>query len=158
MDDQITEEFLAIFPGGPQAVAKLSDRKILELINQRGNVAKIKRCMSGSTVLVALVDPRHENLWVASLGDCLAGEFRKIVSLPLALATLSLRSLIRVFVDDRPYSSRRINIPRHHGNGFKRISQWKESTRKVTHATRASGRARCYLQRPRTRLFGRYPR
>lgn len=38
------------------------------------NTARLLRCMRGSTVLVSLVDSSGRNLWVASLGDCQAGQ------------------------------------------------------------------------------------
>lgn len=34
---------------------------------------KARLCMYGTTALVALVDPDHQNLWVANVGDCQAG-------------------------------------------------------------------------------------
>ncbi|KAF9234505.1 phosphatase 2C-like domain-containing protein [Melanogaster broomeanus] len=34
------------------------------------NFKKARLCMYGTTALVALVDPDHENLWLANLGDC----------------------------------------------------------------------------------------
>ncbi|KAH9009116.1 protein serine/threonine phosphatase 2C [Lactarius deliciosus] len=50
---------------------------IQEVVNDfgdgRGNGAnyqKARLCLYGTTALVALVDPAHENLWVANLGDC----------------------------------------------------------------------------------------
>jgi pyruvate dehydrogenase phosphatase len=52
--------------------------EIKRLVNDddRGgvNAGVVERCKQGSTVLVALVDPGKENVWVASLGDCVAGE------------------------------------------------------------------------------------
>ncbi|KAF6763215.1 hypothetical protein DFP72DRAFT_841339 [Ephemerocybe angulata] len=38
----------------------------------RGLFDAVLRCMRGTTVLIALVDPEGANLWVASLGDCTA--------------------------------------------------------------------------------------
>ncbi|KAH8995823.1 phosphatase 2C-like domain-containing protein [Lactarius hatsudake] len=35
-----------------------------------GRDRKARLCLYGTTALVALVDPAHENLWVANLGDC----------------------------------------------------------------------------------------
>ncbi|KAH7922377.1 protein serine threonine phosphatase 2C [Leucogyrophana mollusca] len=75
-DDALTNDLLDLFPGGPDAVAKLSDDEIRAVINDHAtggkNNAKVLRCMRGSTALVSLVDPQAQNLWVASLGDCQA--------------------------------------------------------------------------------------
>ena len=38
-------------------------------------------CMYGTTALVALVDPDHQNLWVANVGDCQAGRSPSFLSL-----------------------------------------------------------------------------
>ncbi|KAH7922376.1 protein serine threonine phosphatase 2C [Leucogyrophana mollusca] len=75
-DEGITNDLLGLFPGGPDAIAKLSDDEIRAVINDQAtggkNNAKVLRCMRGSTALVSLVDPQGQNLWVASLGDCQA--------------------------------------------------------------------------------------
>ncbi|KAF7323311.1 Hexose transport-related protein [Mycena chlorophos] len=46
----------------------------MERILEKGgdNYRKARLCMYGTTALVALTDPDHENLWVANLGDCQA--------------------------------------------------------------------------------------
>jgi pyruvate dehydrogenase phosphatase len=73
VDDQISSEFLHLFPSGPDAIANLSDDEIAAIINDGGtSSAKVLRCMRGSTVLVALISPGLD-VWVASLGDCQAG-------------------------------------------------------------------------------------
>jgi pyruvate dehydrogenase phosphatase len=75
VDDSITRDIMGLFPGGPDAIAKLSDEQIDAIVNNfesgfgRGNNAKVLVGMRGSTALVSLVDPEQENLWVASLGD-----------------------------------------------------------------------------------------
>ncbi|KAJ7675055.1 protein serine/threonine phosphatase 2C [Mycena rosella] len=72
VDDGIAHDLLELFPGGPDAVASLSDDDIAAIVNDGGqNSAKILRCMRGSTVLVALISPALD-VWVASLGDCQA--------------------------------------------------------------------------------------
>jgi len=70
IDERIGQEMLDLFPGGPDALANMSDDEIAAIINDGGvNSAKVLRCMRGSTVLVALIGPAHD-VWVASLGDC----------------------------------------------------------------------------------------
>jgi pyruvate dehydrogenase phosphatase len=72
-DEDIGRALLALFPD-PEALAKLSDEEIREIINDGGsNSTTILRCMRGSTVLISLVNPSRTSLWTASLGDCAAG-------------------------------------------------------------------------------------
>lgn len=79
VDDSITRDIMDLFPGGPEAIAKLSDEQIDAIVNDfesgRRNNAKVLVGMRGSTALVSLVDPEQKNLWVASLGDSQAGDF-----------------------------------------------------------------------------------
>ncbi|KAH8119554.1 protein serine threonine phosphatase 2C [Phellopilus nigrolimitatus] len=76
LDQSLTASLLSIFPGGEQAIKNMTDDEIKGVINDqdRGgkNAAIVARCMRGTTALVALIDPQGENLWVASLGDCVA--------------------------------------------------------------------------------------
>ena len=76
-DDSLTKELYGIFPGGRDELSKLSDDEIKAVIHDSAaggpNHAKVARCMQGSTVLVSLIDPNRDNIWVASLGDCQAG-------------------------------------------------------------------------------------
>jgi len=76
VDEAITRDIMDLFPGGPEAVAKLSDEEINAIVNdfESGgrNNARVLLGMRGSTALVSLIDPKQENLWVASLGDCQA--------------------------------------------------------------------------------------
>lgn len=78
-DAALTTDFLALFPGGEEALNRMSDDEIKSIINDqdRGgrNAAIVTRCMRGTTALVTLVDPGKENAWVASLGDCVAGQY-----------------------------------------------------------------------------------
>ena len=72
-DEDIGRALLTLFPD-PEALAKLSDKEIREIINDGGsNATTILRCMLGSTVLISLVNPARTSLWTASLGDCAAG-------------------------------------------------------------------------------------
>lgn len=85
-DDALTKDLFDIFPGGVDEISRLSDEEIDKIVNDSeqggSNWAKVLRCMHGSTVLISLIDPSKENIWVASLGDCQAGRHFK-----LALAT-----------------------------------------------------------------------
>ena len=76
-DEAIAGDVLDLFPGGLESLSSRTDEEIAAVINDfEGsgvNYKKAKLCMYGTTALVALVDPSHENLWVASLGDCEAG-------------------------------------------------------------------------------------
>lgn len=77
VDDAITRDIMNLFPGGVEAITKMSGEEIDAIVNDFSsggvNNAKILRGLRGSTVLVSLVDPERENIWVASLGDCQAG-------------------------------------------------------------------------------------
>ena len=76
-DDSLTKDLYNIFPGGLEELSKLSDNEVKAVIHDSAangpNHTKVARCMQGSTVLVSLIDPNHDNIWVASLGDCQAG-------------------------------------------------------------------------------------
>lgn len=86
-DQSLTDALLALFPD-VGAIERLTDEEIQERIRDTGTggdgraeaAAAVARCMRGTTALVALTDPRRANLWVASLGDCVAGEFRMFLS------------------------------------------------------------------------------
>ncbi|KAJ7118955.1 phosphatase 2C-like domain-containing protein [Mycena epipterygia] len=74
-DDAIAGDILKLF-GGSDRLAGYSDQQIRDIINDQekggDNYKKARLCMYGTTALVALTDPEHENLWVANLGDCQA--------------------------------------------------------------------------------------
>jgi pyruvate dehydrogenase phosphatase len=76
-DKAIADDVMDLFPGGLESLAALSDENIQHIINDfhhgGANYQKARLCMYGTTALVALVDPDHENLWLANLGDCQAG-------------------------------------------------------------------------------------
>ncbi|KAK2467775.1 hypothetical protein APHAL10511_000070 [Amanita phalloides] len=68
-DNLIATDLLNLFPN-PLSLNRFSDNELRFIINDRGrNSAAIYRCMSGSTVLLSLLDPARKHLWVASLGD-----------------------------------------------------------------------------------------
>jgi pyruvate dehydrogenase phosphatase len=75
-DKAIADDVMDLFPGGLESLAALSDENIQHIINDfhhgGANYQKARLCMYGTTALVALVDPDHENLWLANLGDCQA--------------------------------------------------------------------------------------
>ncbi|EJD00916.1 protein serine/threonine phosphatase 2C [Fomitiporia mediterranea MF3/22] len=77
-DRDIANDVLKLFPGGVASLDRLSDDYIRSVINDYGNgltnYKKVQLNMYGTTALLALVDPRQENLWIANLGDCQAGE------------------------------------------------------------------------------------
>ena len=76
-DDSLTKDLYNIFPGGLEELGKLSDNEVKAVIHDSAvngpNHIKVARCMQGSTVLISLIDPNRDNIWVASLGDCQAG-------------------------------------------------------------------------------------
>lgn len=81
-DNAIAGDVLELFPGGIESLPGLTDEEIQAVVNDfvvpgdggsNGagvNYKKARLCLYGTTALVALVDPAHENLWVANLGDC----------------------------------------------------------------------------------------
>ncbi|KAI0042916.1 protein serine/threonine phosphatase 2C [Auriscalpium vulgare] len=72
-DRSMTTNFLDLFPGGPAAVQRMSDRQIRGVFEDRvaggRNAALAVRCLQGSTALLTLTDPMRSHLWVANLGD-----------------------------------------------------------------------------------------
>lgn len=77
-DRDIVRDVAQLFPDGLGAsLDKLSDSEIRAIINDYDNglknYKKVQLCLYGTTALVALVDPKRENVWVANLGDCQAG-------------------------------------------------------------------------------------
>jgi pyruvate dehydrogenase phosphatase len=77
-DDYIKTQFLELFPGGVRQVSKMSGSEIREYINDhnKGGVryAKAIRCMRGTTAVIAILSPKRKHLWVANIGDSMAGE------------------------------------------------------------------------------------
>ncbi|KAL1735437.1 phosphatase 2C-like domain-containing protein [Schizophyllum commune] len=75
IDDAIGNEARALFPPDLDSLTDAQIRAIADDHKDGGSGAnheKLLRAKSGSTALVALVDPAGERLWVASLGDCTA--------------------------------------------------------------------------------------
>lgn len=75
-DNSLTKDLYDLFPGGIEELNKISDDEVKAVIRDSAtgglNHLKVARCMQGSTVLVSLIDPHRDNIWVASLGDCQA--------------------------------------------------------------------------------------
>ncbi|KAF8471622.1 protein serine/threonine phosphatase 2C [Russula ochroleuca] len=81
-DNAIAGDVLELFPGGIDLLPTRTDEEIQAVVNDfaslsgssngtaGANYKKARLCLYGTTALVALVDPTHENLWVANLGDC----------------------------------------------------------------------------------------
>lgn len=76
-DNAIAGDVLELFPGGIDSLPARTDEEIRAVLNDFAgtgeNYQRSRLCLYGTTALVALVDPAHENLWVANLGDCEAG-------------------------------------------------------------------------------------
>jgi pyruvate dehydrogenase phosphatase len=78
-DNAIAGDVLELFPGGISSLPSRTDEEIQAVVNDfdgpsaGANYKKARLCLYGTTALVALVDPTHENMWVANLGDCEAG-------------------------------------------------------------------------------------
>ena len=77
LDEAIANDVLDLFPGGLESLSTYSEEEIRQKINDVDNggvnYEKVRLCMCGTTALVALVDPDHNNLWLANLGDSQAG-------------------------------------------------------------------------------------
>lgn len=89
----IADEVVALFPGGVEEISNMSDEEISARINTEENLPKVVHGMKGTTALISLVDPGCHNLWVASLGDCQAGQHLHFLPKPfrdiLILTTLT---------------------------------------------------------------------
>lgn len=93
-DHAIAGDILKVFPGGIEALADMPDSTIQAMINRNADpqfFKKARLCMYGTTALIALVDPDHQNLWVANVGDCQAGP-----SPPFILARILTPSVVLV--------------------------------------------------------------
>lgn len=94
-DHAIAGDILRVFPGGIEALADMPDSMIQAMINRNTDpqfFIKARLCMYGTTALFALVDPDHQNLWVANVGDCQAGRSMP----PLVLAHILTFPLVLV--------------------------------------------------------------
>lgn len=110
LDEDITRKILEIFvPPSAQspldlptlqdeamkALESMSDEEVMSAIGGGGgdNQARLLRGMRGSTALVVLIAPQgfsgHRGIWVASLGDCVAGEFVPFMLMSYHLGLIS---------------------------------------------------------------------
>lgn len=75
-DDSIKRDLLGILPG-VEVIAQMTDNELHALVGSlqasKDSNMVLKRCMHGSTALIALFDPPKHNLWIASLGDGIVG-------------------------------------------------------------------------------------
>jgi pyruvate dehydrogenase phosphatase len=89
-DNAIANDVLDLF-GGIDGLESVSDEHVRKVINDqdRGgeNFKKARLCMYGTTAIVSLIDPEHENLWIANVGDCQACTYASLFtySCPLML-------------------------------------------------------------------------
>lgn len=78
-DDAIAHDVLDLFGGSVDKLDDYTDAQIREVINDQHkggvNWRKARLCMYGTTALAALVDPEHNNLWIANIGDCQACKY-----------------------------------------------------------------------------------
>ena len=71
IDDRIKADLVNFFPGGLEQISELSDDEIKSIIEDpetEYSYVQILRARTGTTALIALVDPSR-SLHVASLGD-----------------------------------------------------------------------------------------
>jgi pyruvate dehydrogenase phosphatase len=59
--------------GGAEGLSRRSEEDVDEIVSKNHDV--LLKGMRGTTALVALVDASKENLWIANVGDCVAGVF-----------------------------------------------------------------------------------
>lgn len=76
VDEAIKRDLLEIFPEEVEEIATMSDVTVKARVNDQSsgglNYRKALRCLRGSTILLALVDPTKKHLWVLNLGDGVA--------------------------------------------------------------------------------------
>jgi pyruvate dehydrogenase phosphatase len=101
-DQALTNDFLRLFPRNAGAVSRLNDRTISAILKSEDKEStgkaplSVKRCLQGTTVLLTLVDPSRENMWMSNLGDCRAGESALLASHHSIPSHFSLYRTIRV--------------------------------------------------------------
>lgn len=76
-DDSMISEMTQLFPGGRLFVPGISEDVMKARVNDRSGEGryyqKIARALGGCTALLALTNPKEEDLWLANLGDSCAG-------------------------------------------------------------------------------------
>ncbi len=89
-DNAIAGDVLDLF-GGVEGLANYTDAQIRQIINDQhkggSTYRKARLNMYGTTALIALIDPSHQNLWIANLGDCQASTLSFFLSLVLHCST-----------------------------------------------------------------------
>lgn len=84
-DESLKRDLLAILPD-VDVIAQMTNDKLHTLVGDlqasEDRDMVLKRCMHGTTALIALFDPPKRNLWVATLGDGIAGMSVYIPQLP----------------------------------------------------------------------------
>ena len=73
LDKEIEDGITGLFANDVDALARLPQSAIDDIV--RRNHEKLLLGMSGTTSLVAFVDEKKENLWIANVGDCQAGVY-----------------------------------------------------------------------------------
>lgn len=93
-DDAIAHDVLDLFGGSIEKLEEYTDAEIRDVINDQhlggANWRKVRLCMFGTTALVALVDPDHQDLWIANLGDCQAGKLSTSIDYSTSISLISV--------------------------------------------------------------------
>ncbi len=77
IDNLLRDDLLNLFPGGEEQLEGMSDKDFQDLATKwktdgPDHTREVVSCVRGSTVVLALIDPPFENLWVANLGNSFA--------------------------------------------------------------------------------------
>lgn len=93
IDQTLVSDFVGLFPRELNAIRRVHAIRARDLLNDKGGdnsgYHKTARAFGGSTALVTLVDPRRRHLWVANVGDCVAGRSSSMLVPRIALALLT---------------------------------------------------------------------
>lgn len=81
LDNTLVSDFLSVFPSGKaEELRSLHPSRVKQLLSDCPSAEKgpsgylrAARAFGGTTALVTLVDPTKSHLWVANIGDCIAG-------------------------------------------------------------------------------------
>ena len=77
VDEQLISDFLALLPRDPAILPGLDSAHAKAVLNDKsspnGGFYRTARAFGGTTALLAVVDPTRSHLWVANVGDCVAG-------------------------------------------------------------------------------------
>ena len=93
IDQILVSDFVGLFPRELDALRRVNPTHAKNRVNDKGGensgYHKTARAFGGSTALVTLVDPRRRHLWVANVGDCVAGRSSATLEPRIALASLT---------------------------------------------------------------------